>query len=77
MRSEQEKEVEAVTTPPEGAKMKEIRQAVADYMASEGCGCCGDNGKHDKAEEKLAKLLRVPKYKDNSGFDFLKFRSKK
>lgn len=52
-----------------------VRQALADYVASEGCSCCrGDE--HDKHAEVLAKLLKVPKYSDLSGYDFMRFRSK-
>jgi hypothetical protein len=50
----------------------EIRTAVANYIDSEGCSCCrGSN--HEKDMEILAKLLKVPKYKDGSGYDFSKF----
>ena len=53
--------------------MKEkIRIALANYMKSEGCGCCqGDN--HEKNEEVLGKLLDVPGYDDGSGYDFSQF----
>ena len=54
-----------------------LRQAIADYMWSEGCGCCGNPDGHKKASARLAKLLKVPKYKDGSGYDFGKYRSKK
>lgn len=54
---------------------KALRTAVADYMRSEGCSCCEDEVAHAKHKEALAKLLRVPKYKDGSGYDFSKFRS--
>ena len=54
-----------------------IRQALADYMRSEGCSCCRDNEAHSKAAEALAKLLRVPKYPDGSGYNFEKFRTAK
>ena len=56
---------------------KEIRNAIADYMKSEGCSCCRDRDAHDEAETRIAKLLRVPKYKDGSGYDFSKFETKK
>ena len=55
--------------------IRKIRSAIADYMKSEGCSCCQDTDKHDKAKERLAKLLRVPKYKDGSGYDFGKYES--
>lgn len=54
---------------------KDIRRAIADYMFSEGCSCCQGRD-HKKHEERIAKLLRVPKYKDGSGYDFSRFRSK-
>ena len=57
-------------------ELKAIRAALADYMASEGCGCCENTDEHNAAEARLAKLLRVPAYDDNSGFDFGKFRTK-
>jgi hypothetical protein len=52
-----------------------IRQAVADYMYSEGCSCCRDVEAHERHTETLAKLLDVPKYYDGSGYDFSQFRS--
>jgi len=54
--------------------IKNIRQAVADYMSSEGCSCCRGRD-HEQHAAALAKLLRVPKYKDRSGYDFARFRS--
>lgn len=53
----------------------EVRTAVADYMRSEGCGCCGDHVAHNEHAARIAKLLNVPKYKDGSGYDFSKFRT--
>lgn len=55
--------------------IKNIRQAVADYMGSEGCTCCRDIEAHERHAAALAKLLRVPKYADGSGYDFRRFRS--
>lgn len=54
-----------------------LRRAIADYMSSEGCGCCSDYEKHKEHERGIAVLLHVPKYKDGSGYNFAKFRSKK
>lgn len=56
---------------------KQLRAALADYMYSEGCSCCQDIEAHKKHEDVLGKLLNVPKYKDGSGYDFSKYRSKK
>lgn len=53
-----------------------IRQALADYMLSEGCGCCQDIDAHTESKKRLAILLEVPMYKDGSGYDFSKFESK-
>ena len=57
--------------------MDKSRKAVANYMATEGCSCCQDVQGHTKAKEQLAKLLKVPKYKDGSGYNFGKFKSRK
>ena len=55
---------------------KEIRKAVANYMSSEGCSCYQNIDDHRKHEEQLAQLLKVPKYKNGSGYDFGKYRTK-
>lgn len=47
-----------------------IRNAVADYMRSEGCSCCQNVEAHKKNTQRLAELLNVPKYDDGSGYDF-------
>ena len=52
----------------------EVRAALAAYMQAEGCGCCRDRDAHEVAAADLAKLLRVPKYDDGSGYDFDRFR---
>ena len=53
-----------------GSLLADIRQAVADYIATEGCRCCRDIDGHDKAMERLGKLIRMKKYDDKSGFDY-------
>ena len=55
-------------------KFEIIRRAVADYMYTEGCGCCR-SADHDQIRERLALLLEVPKYSDGSGRDFNQFRT--
>lgn len=50
----------------------ETRRTVANYMRSEGCSCC-EGMEHDEDEERLAKLLNVPKYSDGSGYNFGKY----
>jgi len=54
-------------------KDERIRQAVADYMRSEGCDCCRNRPAHDEATRILAGLLDVPMYDDGSGYDFNQF----
>lgn len=56
--------------------IKTVREAVANYMRSEGCSCCRDIDAHTKHTKVLAELLGVPMYDDESGYDFSKFRSK-
>jgi hypothetical protein len=52
-----------------------LRTAVADYMGSEGCSCCENTDEHKKHRALLGKLLKVPMYKDRSGYDFSRFQS--
>ena len=59
----------------ESKRTIEIRQALADYMISEGCSCCQDCDAHDAAAEKLAKLLNVEPYEDGSGYNFYSYGS--
>lgn len=55
--------------------LSQIRNAFADYTFSEGCSCCRDIEKHTLNSERLARLLNVPAYSDNSGYDFSQFRT--
>lgn len=55
--------------------LRAIREAVANYMYSEGCSCCEDTDAHTEHKAVLAELLHVPKYDDGSGYDFSKFRT--
>ena len=56
--------------------MDELRCYLAEYIYSEGCGCCEDHERHEEYANKLGKLLNVPKYKDGSGHNFSLFLSK-
>jgi methionine aminopeptidase len=56
-------------------KLEQIRQAIADYMGSEGCSCCQNIDAHKLHTARLAGLLDVPMYSDGSGYDFHQFRS--
>lgn len=58
-----------------GELIKELREAIANYMYSEGCTCCQAVDSHREHKKKLAELLNVPMYEDGSGYDFFKFRS--
>ena len=53
-----------------------VLNLIAEYMRSEGCGCCGDYDKHREDTENIAKFLHVPAYDDNSGYDFSAFYTK-
>ncbi len=54
--------------------LEEVRQAIAEYMYSEGCSCCRDIDAHEVNKKRLAELLNVPLYSDGSGYDFSLFR---
>lgn len=56
--------------------LRAIREAVANYMGSEGCSCC-QGSDHVEHEATLAKILRVKPYDDKSGFDFARYATKK
>jgi hypothetical protein len=75
MRERWVEEVNAGTVNELCTERAALRQAVADYMASEGCGCCRDTDAYARAKARLAKLLKVPKYKDLSGYDFSRFQT--
>ena len=49
---------------------KKMREALANYLRSEGCSCCRDVISHPEHMKVLGKLLNVPMYKDKSGYDF-------
>lgn len=55
---------------------KSVREAIANYMWSEGCSCCQDKEAHDEHKKALAKLLNVPSYDDGSGYNFSIFETK-
>ena len=54
-----------------------LRSAIDNYMRSEGCSCCRDIESHKKAEKRLAELLDVALYDDDSGYDFNKYVTNK
>lgn len=56
---------------------KKVREAVANYMSSEGCSCCRDVDAHKINAEVLGILLNVEKYKDGSGRNFNKYKTQK
>jgi len=58
-------------------KLEAIRQAVADYMRSEGCSCCRDEMAHREHTAALAGLLDVPLYPDGSGYNFSQFETER
>ena len=57
-------------------KLIAIRTAFADYTCSEGCSCCRNIEWHKENTERLAKLLGVPPYSDNSGYNFEPYETK-
>ncbi len=58
------------------SKIEKVRQAVADYMSSEGCSCCRDVDAHNEHTKLLAELLGVEMYQDLSGYYFAKYKSR-
>ncbi len=62
-------------TKQEWISVEEIRCAISDYMRSEGCSCCENVDTHEQHEKRIAELLNVPMYDDNSGYDFYQFNT--
>lgn len=56
-------------------RVKELREAVANYICSEGCSCCRDTEAHERHEKRIAELLEVDMYEDGSGYDFGKYKN--
>lgn len=58
-------------------ELAELREAVANYMYSEGCSCCQDIQAHREHRKALAVLLKVPAHpKDPECYDFSPYRTK-
>ena len=54
-----------------------VRQALADYIYSEGCNCCQDVEAHREHRVVLARLLNVPAHEKQQDYhDFSPFRTK-
>ena len=52
----------------------DLRNAIADYMWSEGCGCCRNHEKHEENRKRLAALLQI--VPDTGGdFSFFQYRT--
>lgn len=59
------------------SKMEKLRRLFADYRAAEGCSCCRNTEKHQKAEREIAEILKPVRYCDGSGFDWSQYRTLK
>lgn len=55
---------------------REARRLVCDYTRFEGCSCCRDIENHERVQDELGRLLDIPRFDDDSGVDFNKYRSK-
>ncbi len=62
-------------TPQGYISIEEIRTAISDYIASEGCSCCQDKDSHDEAMQRIGTLLKMEPYSDGSGFDYGIYKS--
>lgn len=57
------------------ATVAQIREAVANFLAEEGCSCCRGRD-YDERKAKLAELLDVQAFTDGSGHDFGFYQTK-
>lgn len=51
-----------------------LRRAIANYIGSEGCSCCRGRD-HEEHKAVIARLLKVRRYKDDSGWNFGHYKS--
>lgn len=58
------------------ATIANIREAVANFLAQEGCSCCRGSRYEERLAE-LAELLGVTPFADGSGHDFGFYQTKK
>lgn len=58
-------------------ELREVRRLVADLLVFVEWHNCADMESLCVTEAALARLLKVPKYPDGSGFNFYKFRTRK
>lgn len=72
--TENDKAIEAAYNAGYKAAQKAIRTATANYIETEGCGCC-QGSSHEEHRNILGKLLGVKRYSDGSGYDFSKYKS--
>lgn len=63
-----------INMEPEYIELIKIREAVANYIRTEGCSCC-ESEEHPELREKIAELLHVTKYEDGSGYNFNQYAS--
>lgn len=50
--------------------MEKVRLIVAKLYCASGCSCCRDNEEWNKATNELGEILKIPKFNDDSGYDF-------
>ena len=50
--------------------VQKIKQALVQYINSEGCGCCENDDEHEAAEKTLAELFDVPRHSNNLHYDW-------
>lgn len=55
---------------------EKMRNVIADYRYSEGCSCCRDIDAHEENTKRIGELLDIPKFSDDSGYDFSEYRTK-
>ena len=46
-----------------------IREQIAKVITTEGCSCC-EHREHKALKDELAKALNIPRYSDDSGYNW-------
>lgn len=56
---------------------EQIREQVSNLVRAAGCGCCRNDEEWKQAQTKLADILNIERYDDDSGWDFYKYATKR
>lgn len=60
---------------PDVNPFEKLRTHFANYVYSEGCSCCRNDEPHNDAMAEICKILSIPQYDDESGYNTSLFKT--